>query len=73
MRQVLRSSVIFGLHILALLLASAGDPYAASREGMVRELDERRGLGELTAQHLTGRRRRLNTQLPLAHLSAQPV
>jgi hypothetical protein len=36
-------------------------------------LDERRGLGELTAQHLTGRRRRLNTQLPLAHLSAQPV
>jgi protein-L-isoaspartate(D-aspartate) O-methyltransferase len=34
---VLRSPVIFGLHIIALLLAAASDPYTARREVMVRE------------------------------------
>lgn len=35
---------------------------------VVRELDERLGLGDLIAQHLTDSRRGKNTQLPLADL-----
>lgn len=38
-----------------------------------RELDERLGLGELIAQHLTDSRRGKNTQLPLADLLRQSV
>jgi hypothetical protein len=40
---------------------------------VVRELDERRGLGDLIAQHLTDSRRGKNTQLPLADLLRQSV
>ena len=40
---------------------------------LVRELDERLGLGELIAQHLTDWRRGKNTQLPLADLLRQSV
>ena len=40
---------------------------------LVRELDERLGLGDLTAQHLTDSRRGKNTQLPLADLLRQSV
>jgi len=40
---------------------------------LVRELDERLGLGELIAQHLTNSRRGKNTQLPLADLLRQSV
>jgi hypothetical protein len=40
---------------------------------LVRELDERLGLGELIAQHLTDSRRGKNTQLPLADLLRQSV
>ena len=39
----------------------------------MRELDERWGLGELIAQHLTDSRRGKNTQLPLADLLRQSV
>jgi predicted ribosome quality control (RQC) complex YloA/Tae2 family protein len=35
---------------------------------LVRELDERLGLGELIAEHLSDSRRGKNTQLPLADL-----
>jgi hypothetical protein len=38
-----------------------------------RELDERRGFGDLIAQHLTDSRRGKNTQLPLADLLRQSV
>ena len=38
---------------------------------LVRELDERLGLGDLIAQHLTDSRRGKNTQLPLADLFRQ--
>src|SRR5665811_2403304 len=40
---------------------------------LVRELDERLGLGELIAQHLTDSRRGKNTQLPMADLLRQSV
>jgi hypothetical protein len=40
---------------------------------VVRELDERLGLGELIAQHLTDSRRGKNTQFPLADLLRQSV
>jgi hypothetical protein len=40
---------------------------------MVRELDERLGLGALIAQHLTDSRRGKNTQFPLADLLRQSV
>jgi len=40
---------------------------------VVRELDERLGLGDLIAQHLTDARRGKNTQLPLADLLRQSV
>ncbi len=40
---------------------------------LVRELDERLGLGELIAQHLTDSRRGKNTQFPLADLLRQSV
>jgi len=40
---------------------------------VVRELDERLGLGDLIAQHLTDSRRGKNTQLPLADLLRQSV
>ena len=40
---------------------------------MVRELDERLGLGDLIVQHLTDSRRGKNTQLPLADLLRQSV
>src|SRR5207253_10650831 len=40
---------------------------------LARELDERLGLGELVAQHLTDSRRGKNTQLPLADLLRQSV
>ena len=40
---------------------------------LVRELDERLGLGDLAAQHLTDSRRGKNTQLPLADLLRQSV
>jgi hypothetical protein len=40
---------------------------------VVRELDERLGLGDLIAQHLTDSRRGRNTQLPLADLLRQSV
>jgi hypothetical protein len=40
---------------------------------LVRELDERSGLGDLIAQHLTDSRRGRNTQLPLADLLRQSV
>src|ERR1700693_2014229 len=40
---------------------------------LVRELDERLGLGDLIAQHLTDSRRGKNTQLPLADLLRQSV
>ena len=40
---------------------------------LVRELDERLGLGELIAQHLTDSRRGKNTRLPLADLLGQSV
>jgi hypothetical protein len=40
---------------------------------VVRELDERLGLGELIEQHLTDRRRGKNTQFPLADLFRQSV
>jgi len=40
---------------------------------LVRELDERLGFGDLTAQHLTDSRRGKNTQLPLADLLRQSV
>src|ERR1700680_156117 len=40
---------------------------------LVRELDERLGIGELIAQHLTDSRRGKNTQLPLADLLRQSV
>ena len=39
----------------------------------MRELDERLGLGELVAQHLTDSRKGKNTQLPLADLLHQSV
>jgi hypothetical protein len=39
----------------------------------VRELDERLGLGELIAEHLSDSRRGKNTQLPLAGLFRQSV
>jgi len=40
---------------------------------LVRELDERVGLSELTERHLTDSRRGKNTQLPLADLLRQSV
>ncbi len=40
---------------------------------LVRELDERLGLGELIAQHLTHSRRGKNRQFPLADLLRQSV
>ena len=40
---------------------------------LVRELDERLGLGDLITQHLTDSRRGKNTQLPLADLLRQSV
>jgi hypothetical protein len=40
---------------------------------LVRELDERFGLGELIERHLTDSRRGKNTQLPLADLLRQSV
>jgi hypothetical protein len=40
---------------------------------VVRELDERLGLGDLIVQHLTDSRRGKNTQLPLADLLRQSV
>src|SRR5260370_41320794 len=40
---------------------------------VVRELDERLGLGDLIAQYLTDSRRGKNTQLPLADLLRQSV
>lgn len=40
---------------------------------LVRELDERLGLGELIAEHLSDARRGRNTQLPLADLFRQSV
>jgi hypothetical protein len=40
---------------------------------LVRELDERLGLGELIERHLTDSRRGKNTQLPLADLLRQSV
>ena len=40
---------------------------------VARELDERLGLGDLIAQHLTDSRRGKNTQLPLADLLRQSV
>jgi hypothetical protein len=40
---------------------------------LVRELDERLGLGDLIRQHLTDSRRGKNTQLPLADLLRQSV
>ena len=40
---------------------------------MVRELDERLGLGDLMVQHLTDSRHGKNTQLPLADLLRQSV
>jgi hypothetical protein len=40
---------------------------------LVRELDERLGLGELIDQHLADSRHGLNTQLPLADLLRQSV
>ena len=40
---------------------------------LIRELDERLGLGEFIAQHLTDSRRGKNTQLPLADLLRQSV
>jgi len=40
---------------------------------LVRELDERLGLGDLIAEHLTDARRGKNTQLPLAGLFRQSV
>jgi hypothetical protein len=40
---------------------------------LVRELDERRGFGDLVAQHLTDSRRGKNTPLPLADLLRQSV
>jgi hypothetical protein len=40
---------------------------------VVRELDERLGLGDLIAQHLTDSRRGKNTQFPLADRSRQSV
>jgi hypothetical protein len=40
---------------------------------LVRELDERLGLGDLITEHLTDSRRGKNTQLPLADLFRQPV
>ncbi len=40
---------------------------------LVRELDERLGLGELIEQHLSDSRRGKNTQLPLAALLRQSV
>jgi len=40
---------------------------------VVRELDERLGLGDLIVQHLTDSRRGKNTQLPLADLLRFPV
>jgi Transposase DDE domain group 1 len=40
---------------------------------LVRELDERLGLGDLITKHLTDSRRGMNTQLPLADLLRQSV
>ena len=40
---------------------------------LVRELDERLGLGDLIAEHLSDQRRGKNTQLPLADLFRQSV
>ena len=40
---------------------------------LVRELDERLGLGELIEQHLTDSRRGKNTQFPFADLLRQSV
>ena len=40
---------------------------------LVRELDERLGLGDLIAEHLSDSRRGKNTQLPLANLFRQSV
>ena len=40
---------------------------------LVRELDERLGLGDLIAQHLSDARRGKNTQLPLADLFRQSI
>lgn len=40
---------------------------------LVRELDERLGLGDLIAEHLSDARRGKNTQLPLAGLFRQSV
>src|SRR3989441_13152609 len=40
---------------------------------LVRELDERLGLGDLIAEHLSDARRGKNTQLPLADLFRQSI
>jgi predicted ribosome quality control (RQC) complex YloA/Tae2 family protein len=40
---------------------------------VVRELDERLGLGDLIAKHLSDARRGKNTQLPLADLFRQSI
>src|SRR6516225_5512947 len=40
---------------------------------LIRELDERLGLGDLIAEHLSDARRGKNTQLPLADLFRQSV
>lgn len=40
---------------------------------LVRELDERLGLGDLIAEHLSDQRRGKNTQLPLTDLFRQSV
>ncbi len=65
----------FQLSFNPLLKADFQGSWVASdvRLILVRELDERLGLGDLIAQHLTDSRREKNTQLPLADLLRQSV
>jgi hypothetical protein len=51
------------------------EPRVTSDGGLilVRELDERLGLGDLIAEHLRDARRGKNTQLPLTDLFRQSV
>ena len=65
----------FQLFLNASLKIDSQGSRATSDGGLilVRELDERLGLGDLIAQHLTDPRRGKNTQLPLADLLRQSV
>ena len=70
-----KQNKLFQLAFNASLKIDFHGSRVTSEGGLIlgRELDERLGLGELIAKHLTDSRRGKNTQLPLADLLRQSV